>query len=232
MLHRLKALTKKFVSFLPKPLKPMKIAVLVSGNGSNLQALIDFGLSGEIVGVLSNKPEAYALQRAHSAGIACRVIQHQDFPTRALFDAEMQKQLIEWQVDIVVLAGFMRILTPNFVNSWQGKMLNVHPSLLPAYKGINTHQRVLHSGDVMHGCSVHFVTPELDAGPCVAQGILQVQPNEKLAELAARVHQLEHLVYPQVVEWLCTQLLRFNTQSNQALLFRGQPILQPIRFCL
>lgn len=216
---------------------PLKIAVLVSGNGSNLQALIDFGLSGQIVGVISNKAEAYALERARLAGIATRVIQHQDYPNREQFDAEMQAQLLKWQVDVVVLAGFMRILSAGFVNAWQGKMLNIHPSLLPAYKGVNTHQRVLNSGDVWHGCSVHFVTAELDAGPCVAQGVLQVKHGEDASQLATRVHQLEHQIYPQVLEWLCTEQLCYVAHTTepdtpQTLMYRGRPLLKPIRFSL
>ncbi|MFV5406197.1 phosphoribosylglycinamide formyltransferase, partial [Acinetobacter sp. 228] len=115
----------------------MKIAVLVSGNGSNLQALIDANLSGQIVGVLSNKADAYALERAQNANIATAVISHKDFPSREDFDKAMHQQLIAWQADVVILAGFMRILTADFVDKWQGKMLNIHPSLLPAYKGVN-----------------------------------------------------------------------------------------------
>ena len=145
----------------------IKIAVLVSGNGSNLQALIDANLSGQIVGVLSNKADAYALERAQKANIATAVISHKDFPTREVFDEAMHQQLLAWEVDVVILAGFMRILTPTFVNKWQGKMLNIHPSLLPAYKGVNTHQRVLNTGDRLHGCTVHFVTAELDSGQSI-----------------------------------------------------------------
>lgn len=133
----------------------MRIAVLVSGNGSNLQALIDAQhgkqLSGQIVGVLSNKADAYALRRAEDANIATAVISHKNFPNRESFDVAMHQQLLAWQVDLVILAGFMRILTPEFVSKWQGKMLNIHPSLLPFYKGMNTHQRVLNTGDRLHG---------------------------------------------------------------------------------
>ncbi len=206
----------------------MKIAVLVSGNGSNLQALIDFALSGQIVGVISNKPDAFALHRAQSANIATRIIQHQDFPNRQQFDAQMHQQLIDWQVDVVVLAGFMRILSSDFVQAWQGKMLNIHPSLLPAYKGVNTHQRVINTGDVLHGCSVHFVTPELDAGPCIAQGILQVKHTDDCHNLANRVHQLEHVIYPQVVEWFCTGMLSYH--SEQGISYRHKLLNKPICF--
>ncbi|WP_171057915.1 MULTISPECIES: phosphoribosylglycinamide formyltransferase [Acinetobacter] len=205
----------------------MRIAVLVSGNGSNLQALIDTNLSGQIIGVLSNKADAYALQRAEDANIATAVISHKDFPTRESFDEAMHQQLIAWQIDLVILAGFMRILTPNFVSKWQGKMLNIHPSLLPFYKGVNTHQRVLNTGDRLHGCTVHFVTAELDAGQSIAQSAIQVSLNDTVESLAQRVHQLEHFIYPQVVQWFCTGQLTW--QNGQAY-FNQKPLTQPIQF--
>ena len=205
----------------------MKIAVLVSGNGSNLQALIDARLSGQIVGVLSNKADAYALERAKNANIATAVISHKDFPSREDFDEAMHQQLMAWQADIVILAGFMRILTANFVDKWQGKMLNIHPSLLPAYKGVNTHQRVLNTGDRLHGCTVHFVTSELDAGQAIAQSAIQVKEHDNVASLAERVHKLEHFIYPQVAEWLCNGQL---TWKNGQAYFRNQILEHPIRF--
>ncbi|MDV7522490.1 phosphoribosylglycinamide formyltransferase [Acinetobacter baumannii] len=205
----------------------MKIAVLVSGNGSNLQALIDANLSGQIVGVLSNKADAYALERAQNANIATAIISHKDFPSREDFDEAMHQQLIAWQADVVILAGFMRILTANFVDKWQGKMLNIHPSLLPAYKGVNTHQRVLNTGDRLHGCTVHFVTSELDAGQAIAQSAIEVKEHDNVASLAERVHKLEHFIYPQVAEWLCNGQL---TWKNGQAYFRNQILEHPIRF--
>lgn len=205
----------------------IKIAVLVSGSGSNLQALIDANLSGQIVGVLSNKPEAYALQRAAQAGIATAVIAHQQYPSREAFDDAVHQQLLAWDVDLVVLAGFMRILSSRFVEAWNGKMLNIHPSLLPAYKGMHTHQRVLNSGDTLHGCTVHYVTPELDAGQALAQGVLQVNVHDTVESLAERVHQLEHLIYPQVVEWICNQSLR---HTADAVMYRDQILKHPVQF--
>ncbi|MFP5064839.1 phosphoribosylglycinamide formyltransferase [Acinetobacter pittii] len=205
----------------------IKIAVLVSGNGSNLQALIDANLSGQIVGVLSNKADAYALERAQKANIATAVISHKDFPTREVFDEAMHQQLLAWKVDVVILAGFMRILTPTFVNKWQGKMLNIHPSLLPAYKGVNTHQRVLNTGDRLHGCTVHFVTAELDSGQSIAQSAISVKEHDTAASLADRVHTLEHFIYPQVAEWLCNGQLTWK--DGQAY-FRNQVLKDPIRF--
>ncbi|OUY08470.1 phosphoribosylglycinamide formyltransferase [Acinetobacter populi] len=205
----------------------MRIAVLVSGHGSNLQALLDAKLSGEIVGVLSNRSNAYALERAKQANIDTAVISHQDFPTRESFDARMHQQLLTWHVDLVVLAGFMRILTPDFVKKWEGRMLNIHPSLLPAYKGMHTHQRVLNTGDRLHGCTVHFVTAELDAGQAIAQAILSVSSHDTIETLAQRVHQLEHFIYPQVVQYFCSKQLIWN---NHQVYLNNQPLLKPIRF--
>lgn len=209
----------------------MRIAVLVSGNGSNLQALIDAHngkqLSGQIIGVLSNKADAYALQRAKDANIATAVISHKDYPNRESFDEAMHQQLLVWQVDLVILAGFMRILTPNFVLQWQGKMLNIHPSLLPFYKGVNTHQRVLNTGDRLHGCTVHFVTAELDAGQSIAQSVIQVGLHDTVESLAQRVHKLEHFIYPQVVQWFCTGQLSWK---NGQAYFSQQPLQRPIQF--
>ncbi|WP_336937552.1 phosphoribosylglycinamide formyltransferase [Acinetobacter modestus] len=205
----------------------MRIAVLVSGNGSNLQALIDANLSGQIIGVLSNKADAYALQRAEKANIATAVISHKDYPNRESFDDAMHQQLLAWEIDLVILAGFMRILTPNFVSQWQGKMLNIHPSLLPFYKGINTHQRVLNTGDHLHGCTVHFVTAELDAGQSIAQSAIQVSLHDNVESLAQRVHELEHFIYPQVAEWLCNGQL---TWTNGQAYFNKKPLERPIQF--
>ncbi|MDM1019247.1 phosphoribosylglycinamide formyltransferase [Acinetobacter sp. VNK23] len=209
----------------------MRIAVLVSGNGSNLQALIDAQhgkqLSGQIVGVLSNKADAYALRRAEDANIATAVISHKNFPNRESFDVAMHQQLLAWKVDFVILAGFMRILTPDFVSKWQGKMLNIHPSLLPFYKGMNTHQRVLNTGDRLHGCTVHFVTAELDAGQSIAQSVIQVSLQDTAESLAQRVHQLEHFIYPQVLQWLCNGQL---TWENGQAYFNQKPLEKPIQF--
>ena len=206
----------------------IKIAVLVSGSGSNLQALIDANLSGQIVGVISNKPEAYALERAKKAGIQTAVIEHKQYPNREAFDDVMHQQLLDWNVDLVVLAGFMRILSATFVKAWEGKMLNIHPSLLPNYKGMHTHQRVLHTGDVLHGCTVHYVTAELDAGQALAQGVLKVNVHDDVNTLADRVHVLEHVIYPQVVEWICSGTIR---HTEQGVLYRGQAMQEPVQFC-
>lgn len=207
----------------------IKIAVLVSGSGSNLQALIDANLSGKIVGVISNKPEAYALQRAENANIATAIIEHKQYPNREAFDAVMHQQLLDWDVDLVILAGFMRILSAQFVKAWEGKMVNIHPSLLPNYKGMHTHQRVLNTGDVLHGCTVHYVTAELDAGQALTQGVLKVTQHDNVASLAQRIHVLEHLIYPQAVEWICNGTIQHLEEGQ--VLYKGQPLEKPIQFC-
>ncbi len=207
----------------------IKIAVLVSGSGSNLQALIDANLSGKIVGVISNKPEAYALERAKNNGIQTAIIEHKQYPNREAFDDVMHQQLLAWNVDLVILAGFMRILSAKFVQSWEGKMVNIHPSLLPYYKGMHTHQRVLNTGDTLHGCTVHYVTAELDAGQALAQGVIQVNLHDDAHSLAQRVHVLEHIIYPQAVEWICNGTIQHLENGN--VLYKGQPLEKPIQFC-
>ncbi|MFC2997864.1 phosphoribosylglycinamide formyltransferase [Acinetobacter sichuanensis] len=207
----------------------IKIAVLVSGSGSNLQALMDANLSGQIVGVISNKPDAYALERAAKANIPTAIIEHKQYPNREAFDDVMHQQLLAWDVDLVVLAGFMRILSAKFVNAWQGKMVNIHPSLLPHYKGMHTHQRVLNTGDTLHGCTVHYVTAELDAGQALTQGVLKVNLHDCVETLATRVHVLEHLIYPQAVEWICNGTIQ-HTQDG-TVLYKGQALTAPIQFC-
>ncbi|WP_180056066.1 phosphoribosylglycinamide formyltransferase [Acinetobacter sp. YH12142] len=206
----------------------IKIAVLVSGSGSNLQALIDANLSGQIVGVISNKPDAFALQRAEKAKIATAVIEHKQYPSREAFDDVMHQQLLDWDVDLVILAGFMRILSAKFVKAWEGKMINIHPSLLPNYKGMHTHQRVLNTGDVFHGCTVHYVTAELDAGQALAQGVLKVNVHDHAESLADRIHVLEHVIYPQVAEWICNGTIQHTADG---VLYRNQPMQEPVQFC-
>lgn len=190
-----------------------RVSVLVSGNGSNLQALINACHNGttpaDIVQVISNRADAFGLTRAREAGIATAFIDHRLFGDRAAFDAALADELCEVNADFVVLAGFMRILTPDFVNRFLGKLINIHPSLLPKYPGLDTHARVLAAGDKEHGATVHFVTPTVDAGPAIVQGILNVQPDESLEHLKARVHALEHRIYPQALTWLAKGAVRF-----------------------
>ncbi|GAC1370921.1 MAG: phosphoribosylglycinamide formyltransferase [Aquirhabdus sp.] len=183
-----------------------RIVVLVSGDGSNLQALIDSCHSGriraQIVGVISNVPDAYALERARLANIPTQVIDHREYADRASFEVEVTRVIQEWKAELIVLAGFMRVLTPGFVNRYSGQMINIHPSLLPAYRGLNTHARVLATGDHLHGCSIHFVTSDLDAGAVIAQAVTNVLPTDDLPTLTKKVRALEHHLYPLVVSWI------------------------------
>jgi phosphoribosylglycinamide formyltransferase-1 len=181
----------------------LKIAVLISGNGSNLQALIDAtkapNYPAEIVLVLSNKTDAYGLDRAKKSDIPTSVISHKDFPDRESFDRAMDAKLKNHGVEFLCLAGFMRILSSWFTREWSGKSINIHPSLLPAYKGTDTHKRVLEAGERTHGCTVHWVTEELDSGVIIAQSALYVMPNDTTETLQHRVHALEHALYPEAL---------------------------------
>ena len=182
---------------------PLRLVVLISGNGSNLQAIIDSienqNLPAQIVAVISNKADAYGLERAKKAGIEQHVLSHQNYKSREDFDIALKKLIDSFQPDLIILAGFMRILSDEFVNHYLYKMMNIHPSLLPKYKGLNTHQRVLDAGDKEHGCSVHFVTPELDDGPVILQAKITVDTNETAESLAKKVHQQEHIIYPDAI---------------------------------
>ena len=188
-------------------------AVLISGNGSNLQAMIDAiegnQISGKICCVLSNKEDAYGLQRAQEVKIPTEVVSNKDFETREGFDAEMVRVLSSYNPDLVVLAGFMRILSPVFVNAFPGKILNIHPSLLPKYPGLNTHERVLESSDNIHGITVHFVDASLDGGPICAQSSLEIT-TRSVKQLEQQIHKLEHELYPKVVSWFGEGLLRLT----------------------
>ena len=189
-----------------------RIVVLISGSGSNLQAVLD-DLAGadapaEVVAVISNKAEAYGLERARSAGIETRALDHRSFADRAAYDQALIEQIDAFTPDLVLLAGFMRILTATFVTHFHGRLLNIHPSLLPKYKGLQTHQRALDAGDAEAGASIHFVTEELDGGPLVLQGRVVVHPDDDADSLATRVQQQEHRLYPLVVRWFASGRLR------------------------
>ncbi|KAB7623206.1 phosphoribosylglycinamide formyltransferase [Alkalilimnicola sp. S0819] len=185
---------------------PLPVVVLISGSGSNLQAFIDGRDEGslpiDIRAVISNKPEAYGLVRAEQAGIPTRVLPHRDFDSREAYDEALRAMIDEVAPELVILAGFMRILSTGFVDHYQGRLINIHPSLLPAFRGLDTHQRALAAGVREHGCSVHFVTPDLDAGPVIVQGPVAVHDNDDPQSLAERVHGQEHRVYPLAVRWL------------------------------
>ena len=183
-----------------------KTAILISGSGTNLQAFIDAaendGLNLDLTIVFSNNPNAYGLERAERAGIATACIQHSDFLDRESFDCAVITELDRHQPDLLILAGFMRILSPAFVAHYSGKILNIHPALLPKYPGLNTHQRVLDAGDKWHGSTVHFVTEELDRGPRILQGRITINPSETADELRDRVQTIEHHIYPLAASWV------------------------------
>jgi formyltetrahydrofolate-dependent phosphoribosylglycinamide formyltransferase len=180
-----------------------RVAILISGRGSNMDALIRAAKApdypAEIIGVLSNKADAGGLAFAEAHGIATAVRSHKDFVTRDAFDAALDAVLREWRTDIVCLAGYMRELTPGFVAGWEGRMLNIHPSLLPAFQGLHTHARALEAGVAEHGCTVHFVTAGLDAGPPILTARVPVLPSDTAETLAARVLIEEHRIYPEAL---------------------------------
>ena len=193
------------------------VVVLLSGTGSNLQALIDSNdikdSPAKIRAVISNRADAYGLQRAKDAGIDTCVLDHKAFEGREAFDAALIKVIDEFKPKLVVLAGFMRILSAEFVRHYQGRLLNIHPSLLPKYKGLHTHQRALEAGDGEHGCSVHFVTEELDGGPLVVQAVIPVESDDSPHSLAQRVHAQEHRIYPLAVRWFAEGRLSLDERG-------------------
>jgi phosphoribosylglycinamide formyltransferase-1 len=211
--------------------QPLQLAILISGNGSNLQSIIDAielgKLNAQIKTVVSNNSEAYGLVRAGKHGLNTWVIDHRDFQDREQYDAVLQHYLKSVAADYIVLAGFMRILGPAIIKAFEHRILNIHPSLLPAYKGLNTHQRALDDGVAQHGVSIHLVTAELDDGPIICQAKYAVDAGDRVEDLQARGHRLEHQMYPQVLRWLSDKKL--TIEGGQ--LFYEQALLeQPITF--
>lgn len=204
----------------------LNIVVLISGSGTNLQAIISHiqqgNLPARISAVISNNADAYGLQRARQADIPTVVVEHRDYGTREAFDQQLAQTIDAYQPELVVLAGFMRILSDAFVKKYQGKMINIHPSLLPKYRGLNTHQRVLDAGEIQHGASVHYVVPELDSGPVILQAAVDVAHDDDAASLAQRVHEVEHQIYPAAIKLIATQRVRL--QGNEVLL-DGEPVV-------
>jgi phosphoribosylglycinamide formyltransferase-1 len=196
------------------------IVVLISGNGSNLQAIIDQiseqKIHAKIAAVFSNRVDAYGLERAKLSNTPAIFIDHKAFDCRDSYDAYMRKEIDKYSPDLIVLAGFMRILSADFVQHYQGRMLNIHPSLLPKYKGLNTHQRAVDEGDTEHGASVHFVTPDLDGGPVVLQSKVPIFPDQTTDELSQRVQEQERQMYPLVIKWFCQD--RLAMKNNRAYL--------------
>jgi len=193
------------------------IVVLISGSGSNLQALIDAiakrEIEGTISAVISNRNDVLGLKRAQKAGIKTHVVDHKNYAQREIFDAQLIHQIDQYEPDLIVLAGFMRILTPDFVRRYEGKMLNIHPSLLPKYPGLHTHQRALENGDTEHGATVHFVTSELDSGPNIIQAKVPVLKQDTPDTLSVRVQEQEHIIYPIAVKWYVEGRLQMIDQQ-------------------
>lgn len=210
-----------------------RIVVLISGNGSNLQAIINQIESGDInaniASVISNKADAYGLQRAKKAGIETAIVDHTQYESRELFDHFLAKVIDQTAPDIIILAGFMRILTEGFVMRYAGKLINIHPSLLPLYRGLHTHKRALHDKATQHGASVHFVTPELDSGAVIVQGVISVKNNDTEETLATRVHQIEHIIYPQAVKLLTENHVKLRANR---IYINNQRLQQPKQYGL
>ena len=194
--------------------RPPRLAVLISGNGSNLQALLDAARRGDIAAeprvVISDQPGAFGLERATRAGVATRILPAAGYRDRASYDAALAELLAASDVELVALAGFMRILSAEIVQRYAGRMLNIHPALLPRYRGLHTHRRVLEAGDRVHGASVHFVTEELDGGPVVVQARTPVLDGDDETRLAARVLRVEHRIYPLAVGWFASGRLELR----------------------
>ena len=191
-----------------------RVAILISGRGSNMVSLIEAARApdfpAEIALVLSNRPDAAGLEHAKAAGIATAVVDHKAHPTREDFEQAMEAELKAHDIAFICLAGFMRVLTDGFVERWAGRMINIHPSLLPLYRGTQTHRRALADGVLVHGCTVHFVVPELDAGPIIAQAAVPVVPGDTEESLAARVIVQEHVLYPQALRTICDGTARLD----------------------
>ena len=205
-----------------KPAMPKRIVILISGRGSNMEVLLQAGLPADIVAVISNNPSAAGLTTAATRGIATAVIDHRQFARREDFDVALLATIDSYRPDLVVLAGFMRVLTEPFVQRWEGRLLNIHPSLLPAFPGLNTHRRAIDAGVKIHGCTVHFVTPQLDHGPIVIQAAVPVMPGDSESALAARVLAQEHRIFPQAVRWFCEDRL-ILTGGDQVTLVNPPP---------
>jgi len=205
--------------------KKARVLVLISGSGSNLQALIDGVATGdlpiELVAVISNRPGVFGLERAANASIPAQLLDHKTFTDRESFDRALIDKIDSYQPDLIVLAGFMRILTAEFTQHYLGKMLNIHPSLLPKFQGLHTHQRAIEAGEQRHGVTVHFVTAELDGGPAIVQASVPVFENDDASSLAKRVQRQEHVIYPLAVKWFAEgDLCMINGKS----MLKGEPL--------
>ncbi len=193
-----------------------RIVILISGRGSNMQALLETKLPCAVAAVIGNKADAGGLETARQHGIATAVVSHKDYASRDNFDMALAAEIDRYAPDFIILAGFMRILTDGFVKRYAGKLINIHPSLLPSYPGVNTHERALQDGVKIHGCTVHFVTPALDCGPIIIQAAVPVLADDTPQTLSARVLREEHRIYPQAVHWLCQQQVWLDAQGRVA----------------
>lgn len=208
--------------------KKIRVVVLISGRGSNLQAILDSVARGElpveICAVISNRPNAPGLERARQAGIPAVTLDHRAFADRERFDKALQELIDSYHPDLLVMAGFMRLLTPDFIEHYQGRMLNIHPSLLPKFPGLHTHERAIAAKEREHGASIHFVTLEMDAGPVILQGRVPVLPEDDPETLAARVLEQEHRIYPLAIRWFAEK--RLKMEGHRAY-FDDQPLGTP-----
>jgi len=194
-----------------------RIVILISGRGSNMEAILDAGLPARVAAVISNEPQAKGLAAARHRGIATALVDHRRFPDRVAFEAALAAEIDRHAPDLIVLAGFMRILTEGFITRYRGRIMNIHPSLLPSFPGLHTHRRALEAGVRIHGCTVHFVTPEVDHGPVIVQAAVPVAPGDTEETLAARVLREEHRIYPQAIRWFCDGRLRLGADGKVAI---------------
>ncbi len=199
------------------------IVILISGHGSNMRALLEAGLPCRVAAVISNRADAPGLEIAQQYGIATRVVAHRSHPDRESFDTELASRIDDYRPDLVVLAGFMRILTPQFVARYQNKLINIHPSLLPAYSGLHTHARALKDGVKIHGCTVHFVTGDVDHGPIIIQAAVPVLMDDTPATLAARVLHQEHRIFPRAIRWFCNDDISLSADGKVLMKRPEQP---------
>ncbi len=210
--------------------RKIRLVVLISGRGSNLQAILDQAANGElpveVAAVISNRPGVQGLERARRAGVPALELDHKDFADRPAFEAALIALIDRYQPDLVALAGFMRLLTAGFTDHYEGRLFNIHPSLLPRFRGLHTHERALAAGETEHGASIHFVTAELDGGPIIVQARVPVLPDDDPDTLAARVLEQEHRLYPLAIRWFAENRLRLN---GERVWFDGEPLAEPLR---
>jgi len=199
----------------------MRAVILISGRGSNMQALLEARLPVEFACVISNRPDAAGLAFAAERGVATCVVDHKAYPDRAAFDAALAEEIDRHAPDLVILAGFMRVLTDDFVNRYRGRMINIHPSLLPAFPGLRTHQRALETGVKLHGCTVHYVTADVDVGPIIVQAAVPVLADDTPDTLAKRVLNQEHRIFPQAVAWIAAG--RVEQRADGTVAVHGVP---------